>query len=217
MHKSIACFSMFIFACFILLQMGTGSFVIGYFSVTGHTESLAQAVADGARSVLGSSNQEQLDVIIAPISKLTKEDILNASAIIVGSPVYNGNAAPEVLSFLMDLPFLGNPLQDVVGAAFVTAGGISCGQESVLQSILRSFLVADMIVVGGVDGTDLVNWQPFGAAAIDSESPFGQSESNMDGNIDPQFVEKGNQLGVRVARVALKLHNATKEESVENV
>ena len=52
-------------------------------------------------------------------------------------------------------------MRDKVGAAFVTAGGISAGEEAVQLAILRAMLVYNMIVVGGADWT-----AAFGASAV---------------------------------------------------
>jgi multimeric flavodoxin WrbA len=50
-------------------------------------------------------------------------------------------------------PFEGTPLKDKIGAAFVSAGGISAGEELTQLSILHSMLIFGMIVVGGRSGS----------------------------------------------------------------
>ena len=118
--------------------------LVVYYSQTGHTKTMAEAVARGAKLAT---------VILKTVSEATSADVLAADAIIVGSPVYNANVAPEVQAFINRWPFDGSPLKDKIGAAFVTGGGISTGEELVRVNILHSMLVFGMVVVGGPEWT----------------------------------------------------------------
>lgn len=163
--------------------------LIVYYSAQGHTQALAEAVAKGARSVDG------VNVVLKTVAETTTPDLLAADAIILGSPVYNANVAPEMQQFINRWPFEGAPLRDKIGAAFVTAGGFSAGEELVQMNILHAMLIFGMIVVGGPD------WQqPFGASGIVAEKPF-ETEMQM-GKVDEQFLKKGEALGKRVAELA---------------
>ena len=165
--------------------------LIVFHSDTGNTEQMAQSVAEGARSVEG------VEVVLLSVDDVTADQLIEADAIIVGSPVYNANVTPEISKFIASWPFDGQPLKDKIGAAFVTAGGISAGEEIVQMNILQSMLVFGMIVVGGPD------WkQPFGASAVTGEVPF---EVSKPGEISEQFKDKGFLLGERVAKVTLKM------------
>lgn len=164
--------------------------LITYYSRTGNTRGMAEAVA------LGASQVEGVQVVLKTVEETTTEDLLGAEAIIVGSPVYNANVAPAVQAFIFSWPFEGALLKDKLGAAFVTAGGISAGEELSQMNILHSMLIFGMIVVGGPDWT-----APFGASAIVGEAPFDQTEG-----LAPQFVQKGQALGQRVAELALRLN-----------
>ena len=162
--------------------------LITYYSKTAHTQSLAEEVAKGASSIPG------VQVVLKRIDQTTTKDLLNADAIILGSPVYNANLAPEVVQFMSTWPFEGNPLKDKIGAAFITAGGISAGEELAQVNILQSMLVFGMVVVGGDDWTSA-----FGASAITNEGVFKTE------NLDKLFLQKGFSLGKRVARIAKKM------------
>jgi len=162
--------------------------LITYYSKTAHTQSLAEEVAKGASSIPG------VQVVVKKIDQTTTKDLLNADAIIVGSPVYNANIAPEVVQFMSTWPFEGNPLKDKIGAAFVTAGGISAGEELAQVNILQSMLVFGMVVVGGNDWTSA-----FGASAITNEGVFKTAQ------LDKIFLQKGFSLGKRVATIAKKM------------
>jgi len=117
--------------------------LIVYDSQTGNSGLMADAVAEGAGSVDG------VVVLKQKMYETSDEDLIQADAIIVGSPVYNANVTPEVSRFIASWPFEGQPLKDKIGAAFVTAGGISAGEEIVQMNILQSMLVFGMIAVGG--------------------------------------------------------------------
>lgn len=156
--------------------------LITYYSQSGNTEKLAQAVAEGARSI------EKVEVRLLSIDQVKQSDILEADAVIVGSPVYNANVAPAVQKFINSWPFEGRPLKNKVGAAFSTGGGISIGEELVMLNILHSMLIYGMIVVGGEE-TEAA----FGASAVTGEKPFDGKE------MDNLFLKKGFGLGSRVA------------------
>ena len=162
--------------------------LITYYSKTAHTQSLAEEVAKGAQSIPG------VQVKLKRIDQTTTKDLLDADAIIVGSPVYNANLAPELVQFMSTWPFEGNPLKDKIGAAFVTAGGISAGEELAQVNILQSMLVFGMIIVGGDDWTSA-----FGASAITNEGVFKTAQ------LDNIFLQKGFSLGKRVATISKKM------------
>lgn len=191
--------------CFVLLptmllaQIKPRVLVV-YFSQTGYTRVMAEAVASGARTVTGVETKLQT------IAETTNADLLVADAIIVGSPVYNANAAPEVVSFMSRWPYEGTPLRDKIGAAFVTGGGISAGEELVQLNILRSMMIFGMIVVGGAEWTS-----PFGASAITAEAPFDSLAAGK--LVAKQFLQKGEGLGKRVAELALRMKQGRQENS----
>lgn len=164
--------------------------LIAYFSETGNTKALAGAVAEGAGEVTG------VEVMLRPVDQVSESDLLEADAIIVGSPVYNANVAPQVQQFITSWPFEGMPLKDKVGAAFVTAGGISAGEELTQMNILQSMLIFGMIVAGGPDWT-----APFGASAIVGEPPFLPEMGLSDA-----FLEKGRKLGRRIGEITVRLN-----------
>jgi NAD(P)H dehydrogenase (quinone) len=152
---------------------------------------MAEAVAKGARSVEGA------EVRLLAVEDAEVDDVLWADAVILGTPVYNANVAPAIQEFINSWPYDG-PMKDKLGAAFVTAGGISLGEESTQLSILRSMLVHRMIVVGGPGDEGAL-----GASAITIEEPF--TDDREETWVDPRFLEKGEALGSRVAEVAASL------------
>lgn len=181
---------------FLPLSIGLGQDVlIVYFSAQGHTAAMAEAVARGVRSVSGATAK------VLSVDQAQASDALSADAIILGSPVYNANVAPPIQDFMNGWPFEERKFQDKVGAAFVTGGGISAGEELVQLNILHSMLIFNMIIVGGP------NWrQAFGASAITGEKPFNH-EAGED-VVHPDFLAKGEALGRRVADLSHRLNLA---------
>ena len=162
--------------------------LITYYSRTGHTAALAKAVAEGARKV------GQADVSIKSVGDVKCAELLAADALIVGSPVYWSNMAGEVKSFFdrwsTDCQVLppAFQMQDKLGAAFVTAGGVSSGKEITLLTILAAMIGNRMIV--------LSEGQALGATATTGEGKLP---------LDEEALKEGRDLGERVAKVALIL------------
>jgi NAD(P)H dehydrogenase (quinone) len=169
--------------------------LVVYYSAKGHTRAMAEAVAKGARTVEGAV------VNLLSVADAKVSDVLSADAVIVGSPVYKANVAPPVQEFINSWPIKDNALCDKLGAAFVTASGISAGEELTQMNILHSMLVCQMIVVGGPDAR-----QPLGASAIVGENPSGKSdEKPEEGLVSDYYLKKGEALGTRVAQLAVRM------------
>lgn len=63
--------------------------LIVYYSGTGHTALLADAVASGARGIAGS------DVRLLSVDSVSHNDVAWADALIVGSPVHRSRTRPR--------------------------------------------------------------------------------------------------------------------------
>ncbi len=158
--------------------------LVTYHSLSGNTERMAEAVAEGARSVPGAA------VAMKRVSQVTADDLFTADAIVVGSPVYWSNMSGEVKTFFDNWQFKFGVFPDFkmknkVGAAFATGGQISSGKEVTMLTILAAMLGNQMIVVSGGGA--------FGASAT--------TEGNSPG-IDNQESADAQALGKRVAEVA---------------
>jgi len=186
--KKIIVFTGFIFAIIFVVTVDClaqkNTVLVAYHSVNGHTVTMAKSIQKG---ILESSD---IKVILKPVNEVTRQDLLDAKAIVIGSPVYNANPSPDILSFIKTWPFEGQPLKNKLGAVFVTAGGLSSGEELVQSSLLHAMLVYGMIVMGGDD------WKSsFGASGIHEEGKYQSKE------IDNYFLDKGFRLGKRMAEV----------------
>jgi NAD(P)H dehydrogenase (quinone) len=161
--------------------------LVTYHSLSGHTERMAEAVADGAKSLAGTT------VLLKRVGQVTAEDLFSSDAIVVGSPVYWSNMSGEVKTFFDNWQFKFGvfpefKLKNKIGAAFATGGQISSGKEITMLTILAAMLGNQMIVVsaGGAFGA---------SATTEGDSP----------GINKQELADAHALGRRVAEVAALL------------
>lgn len=162
----------------------TVTVLVAYHSVSGHTEQMAQAVAEGVRSVPGTR------VRVERVQQVTAEVLFGADAVVVGSPVYWSNMAGEVKTFFdnWQLKFGVWPdfkMRNKVGAAFTTGGQVAGGKEVTMLTILAAMLGNHMIVVSGGGA--------FGASATTEGDSPGINETEL---------AEARALGARVAQVA---------------
>lgn len=158
--------------------------LVAYHSLTGNTERMAEAVVEGAKSVVGT------DVVLKRVGQITADELFSADAIIVGSPVYWSNMSGEVKTFFDNWQFKFGvypdfKMKDKIGAAFATGGQVSSGKEVTMLTILAAMLGNQMIVVSGGGA--------FGASATtEGDSP----------GVDNKEMADAQALGRRVAEVA---------------
>jgi NAD(P)H dehydrogenase (quinone) len=186
-----------IFSCAIFLVLGLGEVsadesaslvkvLVTYHSLSGNTERMAEAVADGVKGVPGT------EVLLKRVGKVTVDDLFSADAVVVGSPVYWSNMSGEVKTFFDNWQFKFGVFPDFkmknkIGAAFATGGQVSSGKEVAMLTILAAMLGNQMIVVSGGGA--------FGASATtEGDSP----------GIDNKELADAKALGRRVAEVALR-------------
>ena len=149
-------------------------------------KSLAKKVYNGASSIKG------VNVKMKTINKVKNNELIKYDAVIVGSPVYNANPSPKVIDFMYRWPHDSGNMNNKIGATFVTAGGISGGEELVQINIIQAMMIFGMIIVGGSD------WQsPFGASKIIEELDLKKESKHFD--------LKAFNLGVRVATITKNL------------
>jgi NAD(P)H dehydrogenase (quinone) len=160
--------------------------LVTYHSATGNTEKMAQGVAEGAKTVSGTT------VVLKRVGDVTSSDLVSSDAVIVGSPVYFANMSSEVKTFLdnwglqskFDL-FRERKMRNKVGGAFATGAAISNGKEVTMLTIHAAMLVNQMVIVSGGGG--------FGASATTGPDSPG---------IDEKELAEARALGKRVAEVA---------------
>ena len=191
-----------------------------YYSSYGHIETLAQAIAEGARSTgaqvdvkrvsetvpeaIARSAHFQLDQA-APVA--TVAELENYDAIVVGTGTRFGRMSSQMAAFLDQAGGLWarGALNGKVGAAFTSSATQHGGQETTLFSIITNLLHFGMTIVGlpyshagqmSVD--EIVGGAPYGATTV----------AGGDGSRQPTAIDLAGarHQGELVARTAAKLH-----------
>jgi NAD(P)H dehydrogenase (quinone) len=190
-----------------------------YYSTYGHIETMAGAVAEGARSAgaevvvkrvpetvpedAARASHYKLDQA-APIA--TVEELPEYDAIIFGTPTRYGNMAAQMKAFIDQTGGLWatGKLNGKVGAVFTSTASQHGGQESTILTFLPVLMHLGFIVVGlpySFQGQ-------LGVAEVMGNSPYGASTvAGGDGSRQPSTVElEGARFqGRHVAEVAAKI------------
>ncbi|MDD2877894.1 MAG: NAD(P)H:quinone oxidoreductase [Acidiphilium sp.] len=194
--------------------------LILYYSTWGHVETMAGAVAEGAKGVAGSTvtlkrvpetmPEETLKAIhaktdqAAPIA--TPGELADYDAIIFGTPTRFGNMCGQMRNFLDQTGGLWakGALIGKVGSVFASTGTQHGGQETTITSFHTTLFHHGMIVVGVPYSnpeltimTEITGGTPYGATTI----------SNSDGSRVPSANERAlaRAQGKHVAEIAAKL------------
>ncbi|MBS7541243.1 NAD(P)H:quinone oxidoreductase [Ancylobacter lacus] len=190
-----------------------------YYSTYGHIETMANAVAEGAREAgatvdvkrvpetvpeeVAKANHFKLDQA-APVA--TVDDLKNYDAIIFGSGTRFGTVASQMRSFIDQtggLWFTG-ALVGKVGSVFTSSATQHGGQESTILGFIPTLLHHGMVVVG----LPYAFQGQMGLDEIKGGSPYGASTlTDGDGSRQPSEVElaAARFQGKHVATVAGKL------------
>lgn len=98
--------------------------LITYHSQSGHTEAMALAIAEGARSVEG------VEVLVKPATSTTNDDLLTADGIALGSPTWFRLPAWPLKKVVDESIAVYRQLAGKVGGAFTSTGtivdGVTC-------------------------------------------------------------------------------------------
>ncbi|WP_295137080.1 NAD(P)H:quinone oxidoreductase [uncultured Reyranella sp.] len=159
-----------------------------YYSTYGHIETMAEAVAAGAREAGAQVDIKRVPETVpeavakaahfkldqkAPIAKV--EDLADYDAVIVGTGTRFGRMSSQMASFLDQAGGLWakGALNGKVGGAFTSTATQHGGQETTLFSIITNLLHFGMVVVGldyGHAGQmtidEITGGSPYGASTI---------------------------------------------------
>ena len=120
--------------------------LVVYYSKTGHTAKMAAAVAEGAAGVAG------VEAVTKTATEATPDDLLEADAIVMGSPVYYGTMAAELKALVDRSVRYHGRVAGRVGGAFASSGAAHGGNETTIMDILRCLLIHGMVVQGESNG-----------------------------------------------------------------
>ena len=191
-----------------------------YYSSYGHIETMAKAVAEGARAAGAQVDIKRVPetapdaVAKAAHFKLDQEapiaaiaDLENYDDIIIGVGTRFGRLASQMAAFLDQAGGLWarGALHGKVGGAFTSTATQHGGQETTLFSIITSLLHFGMVVVG-------MDYGHAGQMTLDEVtggSPYGASTiTGGDGSRQPTENELtgARYQGQKIAETAIKLH-----------
>jgi NAD(P)H dehydrogenase (quinone) len=191
-----------------------------YYSTYGHIETMATAVAEGAREAGAEVDIKRVPELTpeevarksyykldqpAPIAKI--EDLAGYDAIIVGAGTRFGRLSSQMANFLDQAGglWMRGALHGKVGGAFTSTGTQHGGQETTLFSIITNLMHFGMVIVG-------LDYGHAGQMTLDEitgGSPYGATTiAGGDGSRQPTANELtgARYQGRRVAEVANKLH-----------
>ena len=190
-----------------------------YYSSYGHMETMANAIAEGAREAgaevdvkrvpetapeeVAKAAHFKLDQA-APVAQIA--DLEHYDAIVVGTPTRFGRVSSQMAAFLDQAGglWMRGVLNGKVGAAFTSTASQHGGQETTLFSIITNLMHFGMVIVGlpySYQGllqvAEVAGGSPYGATTI----------AAGDGSRQPTENELGAARfqGKHVAEVAAKL------------
>lgn len=190
-----------------------------YYSSYGHIETMAQAVAEGARSTGAQVDVKRVPELVleavargahfkmdqaAPIA--TVDELANYDAIIFGTPTRFGNMAAQMRNFLDQTGGLWGKgaLIGKVGSVFVSTASQHGGQETTITSFHTTLLHHGMVIVGLpyaypelTDVGEVIGGTPYGASTIAGADGSRQPS--------PKELKLARIQGERTAQIAAKL------------
>jgi NAD(P)H dehydrogenase (quinone) len=191
-----------------------------YYSMYGHIETMAGAVAEGAQSVAGTEvtikrvpETIPADQAAAYGVKLdqkapeaTTDELANYDAIIFGTPTRCGNMAGQMRTFLDRTGglWMKGALVGKLGSVFASTGTQHGGQETTITSFHSTLLHHGMVIVGvpyacaGLVKMDEVSGgSPYGATTLADTNGSRQPSQNE--------LDIARYQGKHVAEIAKKL------------
>ena len=148
-----------------------------YYSRTGNTEKLAQAVAEGARNA-------GVEVSVKRVEDVSPEDALKYDGIAMGSPVYYGTMSAGCKKFLDDSVKFHGDFQGKVGGAFASSANVGGGNETTIMDILKAWLIHGMVMPGYHEGDH------YGTVAIGAPDERAIKNARNQGKILANFILK---------------------------
>jgi len=107
--------------------------LVAYYSKTGNTKQVAEAIAEGAKSVEG------VDVQIKNVADINAKEAVEADGFAFGSPAYFSMMSGRLLTLLTDFYFVREKLAGKPMVAFATGGGSQTKTTANIESILKAF------------------------------------------------------------------------------
>ena len=200
-----------------------------YYSSYGHIETMAQAVAQGARDAGAVTVVKRVPELVPdhvaekagykrdqPAEIATVSELTDYDAIIFGTPTRFGNMASQMKNFLDQCGGLWfeDKLVGKVGSVFTSTGSQHGGQESTILSVHTVLFHLGMVVVGlpytfkGQGRMDeLTGCSPYGASTLADDGKGGDRQPS------DNELEGASFQGYHVAEIAHALAAARLKEA----
>ena len=190
-----------------------------YYSSYGHIETMANAIAEGARSTGAQVDIKRVPELVpddvakashykldqpAPIAKI--EDLADYDAIVIGVGTRFGRMASQMANFLDQAGglWMKGSLNGKVGGAFTSTATQHGGQEATLFSIIANLLHFGLVTVGlpySFQGQmrldEVTGGSPYGATTIAGGDGSRQPSENE--------LEGARFQGRHIAEITIKL------------
>ncbi|SAK55917.1 TrpR binding protein WrbA [Caballeronia glebae] len=191
-----------------------------YYSMYGHVETMAQAIAEGARGVAGAEvtlkrvpetipadQAAKIGVKLdqqAPVA--TVDELADYDAIIFGTPTRFGNMTGQMRTFLDQTGglWVKGALVGKIGSVFSSTASQHGGQETTITSFHNTLLHHGMVIVGvpyacaGLTNmSEISGGTPYGATTLASPDGSRQPSQNE--------LDIARYQGKHVAELAAKL------------
>jgi len=190
-----------------------------YYSMYGHIETMAKAVAEGARSVEGAevTIKRVPDLMPEEVARkagakldqdapiATVDELPDYDAIIFGTPTRFGNMCAQMRNFLdrTGRLWLNGNLIGKVGSVFTSTGTQHGGQETTITSFHTTLLHHGMIIVGVpyscqeiMNMSEITGGSPYGAGTLAGADGSRQPSENE--------IKIARFQGAHIARIAKK-------------
>jgi NAD(P)H dehydrogenase (quinone) len=190
-----------------------------YYSAYGHIETMAYAVAEGAKSAGADVTVKRVpELVPADVAKAsyfkvdqaaeiaTPDELANYDAIIFGAGTRFGTVASQMRNFVDQTGglWMKGALVGKVGSVFTSSATQHGGQESTILGFIPTLMHQGMVVVG----LPYAFQGQMGLEEIKGGSPYGASTiTGGDGSRQPSEIEleAARYQGAHVAKIAAKL------------
>jgi NAD(P)H dehydrogenase (quinone) len=181
--------------------------LIVYATDWGSTKKMAEAVAAGVGTVKGAS------ATVKTAEEATKDDVVAADALVLGSPVHMGSMDWRVKRFIDQVCgglWMEDKIVGKVGAVFVSGGGFGNaggGCELTMLAMMNNLAELGLLLVPLPKNTSGyskggLHWGPYGRSMTEDLKPF-------EGGVPDERIEVARHHGANVARVAAAVKGKT--------
>ena len=149
-----------------------------YYSRSGNTKAMASVIAE-------SMEKSGLPTKCKSVSDIKVNDLVDADAVVVGSPTYYGRAAAPIAQLFDESVSKHGKLDGKIGAAFSSSANTGGGNETTICEINNMLLIHGMIIQGDPQGDH------YGPVSI--------------GKPDDRVRKQCSRRGQRIAELTLKI------------